>query len=258
MKQATAARFAVLEGPWLSVRKSLRAGEWLRRAIMSKAKTLFGADGLPWEISGHNPPSGNNHGHFFYLSEDRRNRGCIDAFFVYCRGGFSKKLALPLKRLTQIHGEKGEKWQIVLENFGSPEDFESFLFGKSPVWQSCSPYLHPWHLKKNFTLFDQIRKECAKRGLPELEDIKLVPYLLKGESRLCPPAFYKIRSKKGLSQPDRRGGFWQLRFKKPVQGPLALGFGCHFGLGLFEAARAPAASAPRKPKREKTDRPKAS
>lgn len=30
--------------------------------------------------------------------------------------------------------------------------------------------------------------------------------------------------------------FWRLTFPEPIQGPLALGFGCHFGLGLFTPA----------------------
>ena len=237
--QSTLARFIILEGPRLSVRRSLRAGEQLRRAMMSQAKKLFGGDSIPWEISGHNFPAGNNHGHFFYLPEDSLNRGFIDAFFVYCRKGFDRRSASALKQLKQVRGDRGEIWNVVLENFGSAGDFanRSFLCGKSPLWRSRSPYFHPWHLKKNFTLFDQLRKECAKRGLPELADIKLIPYLLKGERRFFPTAFHKFRSKKGLSQPDRRGGFWRLTFKKPVQGPVALGFGCHFGLGLFEAVR---------------------
>jgi len=37
-----------------------------------------------------------------------------------------------------------------------------------------------------------------------------------------------------LHQPDRLGSFWRLTFPEPVAGPLALGFGCHFGLGLFK------------------------
>ncbi len=45
--------------------------------------------------------------------------------------------------------------------------------------------------------------------------------------------FHRFRAKRGLTQPDTRGGFWCIEFAKPVQGPLALGFGCHFGLGLF-------------------------
>lgn len=36
-----------------------------------------------------------------------------------------------------------------------------------------------------------------------------------------------------LVQPDRLGSFWRLTFPEPIQDPLALGFACHFGLGLF-------------------------
>jgi len=36
-----------------------------------------------------------------------------------------------------------------------------------------------------------------------------------------------------MTQPDRLGSFWRLTFPEPVQGPLALGFACHFGLGLY-------------------------
>ena len=48
-----------------------------------------------------------------------------------------------------------------------------------------------------------------------------------------PIDFHRFRSKRGLTQPDTRGSFWRLTFAAPVSGPLALGFGCHFGLGLF-------------------------
>jgi CRISPR-associated protein Csb2 len=36
-----------------------------------------------------------------------------------------------------------------------------------------------------------------------------------------------------LRQPDALGRFVELTFEDPLAGPLALGFGCHFGLGLF-------------------------
>jgi len=48
--------------------------------------------------------------------------------------------------------------------------------------------------------------------------------------RLCGAA---IASASGLKQPDAHGGFWRLTFAEPVYGPVALGFGCHFGLGMF-------------------------
>jgi len=41
-------------------------------------------------------------------------------------------------------------------------------------------------------------------------------------------------SKRGLMQPDTHGNFWKLIFAKPITSPLALGFVCHYGLGMFK------------------------
>ena len=57
---------------------------------------------------------------------------------------------------------------------------------------------------------------------------------IKGRNRR-PIHFYRFRSRRGLTQPDTLGRFVELTFKDPVPGPLALGFGCHFGLGLFRS-----------------------
>ena len=63
--------------------------------------------------------------------------------------------------------------------------------------------------------------------------IGAVNFALKGLG-LRPLDFHRFRHKPVDSQPDTRGHALELRFPKPVPGPLALGFGCHFGLGAFE------------------------
>lgn len=83
----TIACFRLLEGPKFSIKRSLKMGEWIRGALMSLAEKMFGYDFIPWEISGHNTPKNNNHGHFFYLPEDSLKQGFIDTFFIYCQGG---------------------------------------------------------------------------------------------------------------------------------------------------------------------------
>jgi CRISPR-associated protein Csb2 len=84
---------------------------------------------------------------------------------------------------------------------------------------------------------DQIRR---KRGLPEpaliepaLIEVIAEVELSSGQYRL-PIHFHRFRGKRGLMQPDRQGGFWRLVFPEPIRGPLALGFACDFGLGLFQ------------------------
>jgi CRISPR-associated protein Csb2 len=119
----------------------------------------------------------------------------------------------------------------------------------SRVWRSTTPYLHPWFLSKaelrtgsatRAGVEEQIRKEWHRRAAqaPAIERIEFREYIevVEGGRRLRPLHFHRFRRKRGLNQPDTLGRFVELRFAEPVRGPVALGFGCHFGLGLFEAA----------------------
>ncbi|MEK6210944.1 MAG: hypothetical protein AABM64_11345 [Pseudomonadota bacterium] len=47
---------------------------------------------------------------------------------------------------------------------------------------------------------------------------------------------HRFRRKSGLAQPDTLGRLIELRFAQPVLEPIALGFACHFGIGLFAPA----------------------
>ena len=93
--------------------------------------------------------------------------------------------------------------------------------------------MYTWHSKKDLDIPAQIQRECRERQLPEPTDIQPLPTIKPHGRELRPIDFHRFRSKRGLVQPDTRGSFWQLTFAEPVTGPLALGFSCHFGLGLF-------------------------
>ncbi|MBC6415585.1 MAG: type I-U CRISPR-associated protein Cas5/Cas6 [Bdellovibrionales bacterium] len=238
-QKITTAYFVLLDIPKISSKNTLKAGENLRSSLMGLAKQLSGKQFIPSEISGHNLSPNNKHEHFFYLPIDSQNTGWIDSFFIYCKKGFSESSLQTLRSLSWIKNKRGEKQNLVLENFGTENDFKNrfSFFQESKLWQSHTPYFHPWYKKKNFSLFDQLRKECHLREWPELKSIKLIPFIEKKDRRFYPFQFKKFRYKKHLSQPDKRGGFWKLEFSKPVQGPISLGFSCHFGLGLFSALK---------------------
>ena len=106
------------------------------------------------------------------------------------------------------------------------------LLGRGCVWRSKTPYLQPWHAKRGFGLAEQVRRECRERGLPEPE-VSEHAHIEVGDRRLRPLDFHRFRHKPVAVQPDTRGHALELRFPEPVTGPLALGFGCHFGLGVF-------------------------
>ncbi|HSF46921.1 MAG TPA: type I-U CRISPR-associated protein Csb2, partial [Burkholderiales bacterium] len=126
-------------------------------------------------------------------------------------------------------------------------DRVTLLTREAVVWQSVTPYLHPWHLKKPQmhssgamaqAILEQLRREWHARstGLADIAEIRELSSVSHGGRDLRPVHFHRFRRKRGLVQPDTLGRLLEMRFAQPVRGPIALGFGCHFGLGLFVPA----------------------
>ena len=220
---------------------ALRIGEVARWALMS------GTGVPPPELSGRDEdgPLRDDpaHAHAFFLPEDADDDGLIDHLIVYCRRGFTGEARRRLDRLTRLwtergraddNGERGRKeWRLALEGIATPEAFGqvSALLQSSRTWTSVTPYLMPWHAKRNFGVVEQITREIERRGIfPALTNVT-VPHQNALPKRAI--KFHRIRSRRGLTQPDTLGRFVTLTFSEPVNGPLALGFGCHYGLGLF-------------------------
>lgn len=256
---ATTARFVIYGKPLPHIEDAVRVGEALRRAAMGVARRMLGADALPPELSGHDLDAGNRHRHALWLPEDggepAQRDGIIDHALVHAPQGFGRDAIRVLTALQSIRLGEGEPVRLMLEGIGSSERFSgvSAYAHSATVWRSVTPYLHPWHLKKPeqrtpaallAAIAAQLNREWALRGeaLPVIEAVSVLPDIEAGGRRLMPLHFHRFRQKRGLTQPDTLGRLLELRFSEPVRGPLALGFGCHFGLGLFAPAPQPAFS----------------
>jgi len=78
----------------------------------------------------------------------------------------------------------------------------------------------------------QLLLSCERRGLPEVTGVVCVPEYRRSGFTSRWIEFKRYR--RGVSKPVIGKGFgFEVRFKEPVSGPLALGYGCHYGLGLF-------------------------
>lgn len=232
------ARYAVYGRPLCRLEDAVRFGERLRRALMGRARTILGHDDVPDAFSTHGP---SGHAHAFYLPEAHegprpRLAGRIHHAIVFAAGGFDRDAVAVLESLRRVADADGHAWQVILEGTGDLAAFASPLLRRATAWRSVTPYLHPWHRKPRFDVPEQIRRELRERGLAEPTAIEPVVEVAAGGRMLRPIHFHRFRSKPGLPQPDRQGSFWTLHFAEPVAGPLALGFACHFGLGLFEPA----------------------
>lgn len=241
----TTARFALYGKPLPRVEDAVRVGEALRAAVMGQAKRLLGEDAVPSELSGHDLPDGNRHGHAFWLPE-ADSRGEITHALIHVTGGLTREAIQVLSVLTTVRWGDGEPLRAMLEAMGSVSLFGSLspLVCESQVWRSVTPYLHPWHLKKpdlrspaalHQALLHQLRKEWQARGddLPQIVEFRELSEAHFADRRLRSIHYHRFRRKRGLTQPDTLGRLVEIKFNAPVRGPLAFGFSCHFGLGLF-------------------------
>lgn len=241
----TTARFALYGRPLPRIEDAVRVGEALRLAAMGTARRLLAADCIPGELSGHELGEDNRHAHAFWLPE-ADERGEIAHVLVHAPGGLGSEAIRVLAAMQTVKRDEGEPLRLILEGIGAARLFAqiSDLVGESDVWRSITPYLHPWHLKRpqlrspqalHAALLEQVRREWHGRadGQPDIVGLRVLPEARVGGRALRPAQFRRFRRKRGLVQPDTLGRLLELRFAAPVRGPLALGFACHFGLGLF-------------------------
>jgi len=239
------ARFMLFGKPLPRIEDAVRIGEAFRLAAMGLARRILGSESIPNELSGHALPETNRHAHAFWLPEPN-GRGEIEHVLIHAPGGIGPDAVRVLTALRHINREEGEPLRVMLEGIGQSALFEQItvFVAESKVWRSVTPYLHPWHLKRpqlrspdslRNALFGQLRREWKARGetLPDLVEMKEVTSVRFAGRELYPVNFHRVRRKRGLVQPDTLGRILEIHFASPVRGPLALGFGCHFGLGLF-------------------------
>ena len=69
--------------------------------------------------------------------------------------------------------------------------------------------------------------DTARIDIRELKNVRI------GGSARHALHFHRFRSRGGEKQHDTRGALLQVTFPVPVNGPVAMGYGSHFGLGLF-------------------------
>lgn len=226
----TTARFVLVGKPLPRLTDALRIGDIMHKALIGVAGDHFGKDRVPWQISGHGDTG--NHRHAFILPEDADNDGHIDHITVHADAGFDPACQAMFADLAELWGGKFGEWRLALEILGSRE-MVAGTRSNLPVaaarrWDSLTPYLHPWHRKRNFGPEEQLRKELERRGWPAPTQVDALE-----NAPLRPVQFHRFRLHSKKNQPDTHGSLWRLTFAKPVPGPLALGFACHYGLGSF-------------------------
>ena len=257
--QPTIARYLVAGRPLPRIEDAVKVGELMRRAALSQfgwrqdEQTGRSIPLAPWQISGRGsdgkPLKNPAHTHAHWLPEDADSDGWIDHISVYIESGIDDTVHARLDRITRLwltpkqrssgndhkSGEEPE-WRLALEGFGSPEEFagSAKIFGTATRWRSVTPFLASGHLKAARYCGEVIR--LLKRRGQYLEGIEVeeMENVTVGGKERSPLHFHRFRAGAGEKQPDPTGTFLRITFPQPITGPLAIGYGSHFGLGLFQ------------------------
>lgn len=225
---ATTARWRLSRG--IALTQALRVGEQLRTATLSCARQVYGPDAIPWVLSGHGPEA-RSHRHAFYLPEDSDDDGWIDHVVIHAEAGLEPRALEALGLITHVvMAELSDMWA----GDGRMARAGGTLLDSRRWWVSTTPYLPPRHRNKRADVFHQLRRECAWRGLPEPARIEELPgTALPAPFGLLQAEDFERYRADGVPAPYIHGWFLALEFDRPIPGPIALGYGCHYGLGLF-------------------------
>ena len=261
MPLPTVARFLLAGRPRPRIEDTVRIGELMRLAALSQFGWRYGAKGrripkAPWQISGRDA-DGNRlrdplHTHAFWLPEDADLDGLIDHVSVFIAGGIDDGIRAKLDRITrlwippkqkaedvEVEDASAMEWRLALEGFGKPRDFaeSASIFGASDRWQSATPFLAAGHLKSK-GYGGEVQRLLVRRGLDRrfgfpVGDVRVALHGEVPSGGRRATHFHRLRSRGGERQVDASGAFLDIAFPVKVEGPLALGYASHFGLGLL-------------------------
>ena len=265
-ERRTVARFLLAGRPRPRVEDTVKIGELMRLAALSKfGWRLDSATGrkvpnAPPSISGRGADGRRlrdpAHAHAFWLPEDSDSDGRIDRVSIFLENGIDDDLHDKLNRITRlwlapkqraedadIEDASAMEWRLALEGVGRPADFSerARIFARSSRWRSATPFLASGHLKAAGHA-GEVRRLVRRRGMdvrfgfhPSDVSVTKLPEISSGGTTRRAIHFHRFRSRGGERQPDAAGALLDIVFPKPVEGPVALGYGSHFGLGLFVA-----------------------
>lgn len=249
-------RFALDAKPLPRVTDAVKVGDLARRSAMSWYGRLNGG-GVSPTLAGKDASGGplQGHRHAHYLPTDEDHDGWLDHLTAWAPDGLDAHEQDALGKVSEqgLRRPGEAPWNLVLVGMGPAREFAAPVLAASKVWISATPFVLTRHPKLRGDTKggavpkrvvdgpeDQLRLELSRRGFPEPAKVEPLPRARLRGRELPWLAFYRWRGRG--SRVEHACGF-RLEFEEPVRGPIALGYGAHYGLGLF-LPEAPAGGAP--------------
>jgi CRISPR-associated protein Csb2 len=235
----TLAQYAVDSTVLPLMQDALPFTEQVRRALIRNRVDTSHSEAITGKRTDGTPLDGHEHAHYFPTDEDHDGR--TDHMTIYAPRGFDEADIEALGALRTIFrsGNRPEA-RMVLTGLGG-EDLlsEVSIFAEAQSWRSVTPFSLPRFPNRGGGKPPrprdlpeaQLIRELKNRGLPEPSSIKRIEgYQVEGRPLVRWLEFHTTRY--NGTKGNGLAGF-EIEFAEPVRGPIAIGFACHFGLGLF-------------------------
>jgi CRISPR-associated protein Csb2 len=244
------ARFAFAGQVLPRLTDAILLADRVREALLrhSDGSPVFlGRDASGSPLSGHE--------HAFILPEANGRHGRITHVTLFARMGFDERARAALERLHTLWQRGGHDLQLVLLGVGAPEDFAGSrkeagqcpLLVSSDVWESRTPFIPTRHEKRKRSGQPSLDEAGRVRGSPEHDlirllvgqgfppptSVELIDHTLLGGKPTRWLSFRSERKRGHGRRASTSGVGFRIAFPQPVQGPVAVGYGSHFGLGCF-------------------------
>jgi CRISPR-associated protein Csb2 len=179
---------------------------------------------------------GNRHCSFVPLDID--GDGQLDHFLLHAPMGFGAVAQRALRAIRETYMKGANPLFVTLAGMGTRDDFgrlgrtEVRELAEARIWTSRTPFVPPRHIKaRRHTLHDQVQAELAARSLPRATRIDV----LDAETVVALGFHRFVRARRDPKRQPPAPRFFGLRIEleRPARGPIAFGYGAHFGLGLF-------------------------
>lgn len=252
----TVARFA-LSGQVPRLTDAIILGDRIHLALvkLSNGSSIFtGCDEAGVPLKGH------RHAYIFSesnLALGRGTNGEITHVTIYAPAGFGLAERSALESLREVRGS-GLEVQLTFLGLGLPLDFagldvgkgECPIFAESKTWISRTPFIPTRHPKFTRAEVAKLDRSGLQIGSPEhelrrllrldgfLEPAAIIEPLAGTmlDGRKVPWREFCCQRESGDGRRAGKAGYgFRIEFHEAVQGPIAVGYGVHFGMGGFRA-----------------------
>lgn len=247
----TVARFAVVSAVAPRITQAVSIGDRVHDALCKWSDQGRGRTAVFTGLDGNGKPRA-DHQHAHIFCEANGPRDAVTHITIWAPMGFDEAACLALRRLNKVWGYGGHDLQLVLHAIGQPGEFpDCRLFATSKIWRSLTPFVSTLHTKT----FRDGRPKLDANGWQQGSAAHDLLRLLKkyphgagakirqldererpfrfGRNSLRSPQFQTRRHDGEGRRGNGSGSAFEITFAAPIAGPLALGYGSHFGLGLF-------------------------